>query len=93
MAVGKKTGGRKKGTPNKLTATVKDSILAAFDEVGGSAYLAKTAETHPAAFLTLLGKVLPIQAEISGLHGGPLQTVSMTAQEFAEVAKGIAADV
>jgi hypothetical protein len=93
MAIGKKTGGRKKGTPNKLTATVKDSILAAFDDVGGSAYLAETARTHPAAFLTLLGKVLPIQAEISGPHGGPMQAVNLTADQFADIAKGIAADV
>lgn len=72
MALGKKTGGRKRGTPNKLTATVKDSILAAFDEVGGTAYLVDMAREYPVAFMTLIGKVLPIQAELSGPGGGSL---------------------
>lgn len=30
-----KTGGRKKGTPNKLTKAVKDIIASAADELGG----------------------------------------------------------
>lgn len=72
MALGKKTGGRGKGTPNKLTKTVKDSILAAFDEAGGVAYLVERAKEHPVAFMALLGKVLPIQAELSGPNGDPL---------------------
>jgi hypothetical protein len=32
MALGKKTGGRKKGTPNKTTAALKDAILTAAEE-------------------------------------------------------------
>jgi len=59
MAIGKKTGGRSKGTPNKLTASVKESIEQAFSEVGGTAYLVTQAHENPVAFLTLLGKVLP----------------------------------
>jgi hypothetical protein len=54
-----KTGGRKKGTPNKLTASVKDAIEQAFDEVGGVQYLVTQARENPAAFMTLIGKVLP----------------------------------
>lgn len=69
-AGGAKTGGRKKGQPNKLTATVKESILAAFDQVGGSAYLARQASENPTAFMALLGKVLPTQ--ITGAEGAPL---------------------
>lgn len=65
MAAGRKTGGRQPGTPNKLTAQVKDSILAAFDQVGGVDYLARTAESHPQAFMSLLGRVLPIQTEVN----------------------------
>lgn len=62
-----KTGGRKKGTPNKLTATVKEAIERAFHEVGGHAYLVKQAKENPQAFITLLGKVIPLQvaAEIA----------------------------
>lgn len=61
MAKGAKTGGRKKGTPNKTTASVKAAIAAAFDEVGGSAYLVRIAEENPVAFCTLIGKLLPLQ--------------------------------
>lgn len=57
----KKTGGREAGTPNKITATVKMMVLAALDKVGGEAYLAKLAKSHPQAFATLLGKVMPTQ--------------------------------
>lgn len=59
MALGKKTGGRKKGTPNKATAELKDAILSAFDSVGGSTYLVEVAKEHPQVFCTLLSKVLP----------------------------------
>ena len=63
MAKGRKTGGRIAGTPNKLTGAVRDLILAALDDVGGQAYLARQAEQSPAAFMTLLGKVLPMTVQ------------------------------
>jgi hypothetical protein len=34
-------------------------ILGALDDAGGQAYLAEQAHQNPAAFLTLLGRVLP----------------------------------
>jgi hypothetical protein len=55
------SAGRKKGVPNKLTADLKAAILAAFDEVGGAAYLRSVATTDPRTFCMLLGKVLPNQ--------------------------------
>ena len=61
MAAGRKTGGRKAGTPNKFTAELKDMILTALDGAGGVEYLQSTAVSHPAAFLSLVGKVLPLQ--------------------------------
>lgn len=73
MAKGKKTGGRNKGTPNKITKDVREAILGAFDEVGGQAYLAKVANDIPQVFCTLLGKVLPTQ--ITGDPDNPLQVV------------------
>ena len=56
-----KTGGRKAGTPNKMTKALKDMILGALDDVGGQAYLAAQAEANPKAFLALVGRVLPLQ--------------------------------
>ena len=58
-----KTGGRRKGTPNKVNAQLKEMILQALDEAdpeGGIAYLKKQATDNPASFLTLIGKVLPM---------------------------------
>jgi hypothetical protein len=69
MAKGRKTGGRVAGTPNKLTGAVRELILAALDGVGGQAYLERVAEQNPAAFLTLLGKVLPLQVNGSAADG------------------------
>jgi hypothetical protein len=55
-----KTGGRTKGTPNKLTGAVKEMILQALDQAGGVDYLVKQAKKNPGAFLALVGKVLPL---------------------------------
>ena len=55
-----KTGGRKKGASNKVTKDVKEMILAALDKKGGVEYLQQQADDNPVAFLTLVGKVLPL---------------------------------
>ena len=52
--------GRPKGVPNKSTKALKDMILAALDTVGGPSYLVAQASANPTAFLTLIGKVLPM---------------------------------
>jgi hypothetical protein len=44
-----------------MTTDVKAMILGALESVGGQEYLAKQAWESPAAFMTLLGKVLPTQ--------------------------------
>ena len=53
--------GRPKGVKNKLTMQVKEMILAALDKAGGIEYLAHQADENPSAFLSLVGKVLPLQ--------------------------------
>jgi len=55
----KKTGGRKKGTPNKVTSSVKEAIMNAFDKVGGEEYLMEVAKNDHRTFCSLLGRVLP----------------------------------
>lgn len=69
MAKGVKTGGRQKGSPNKVSRELKDMILGALDEAGGQAYLVRQAESSPAAFMTLVGKVLPMQVNGPGEQG------------------------
>jgi hypothetical protein len=45
-------------------------ILGALSAAGGQKYLEQQAKANPTAFLTLLGKVLPLQ--VSGEGGGPM---------------------
>lgn len=68
MATGRKTGGRAKGTPNKTTAALKDMILKALDDAGGVQYLLTQAHDNPNAFMTLVGKVLPL--DVNNKHEG-----------------------
>ena len=66
----RKTGGRRKGTPNKLSGALKDMILTALDRAGGVAYLVRQSEENPVAFMALLGKVLP-QTVAASEDGAP----------------------
>ena len=71
---GERRGGRKKGTPNKFTAELKEMILQAAEQAGGEGgtvgYLKTQATANPGPFLSLLGKVLPLQ--VSGADGGAI---------------------
>ena len=58
--------GRKAGVPNKITATLKDMILQSLSNVGGSAYLERQAVKQPAAYMALIGRVLPLQVKQDG---------------------------
>lgn len=70
---GQKTGGgSRKGIPNKVTKTVKEMVVGALDAVGGQAYLERQAEENPKAFLTLVGKVMPIQVVGGGEDDAPI---------------------
>ena len=75
MALGKKTGGRVAGTPNKTTVALKEAILAAAEAAGGdegaTGYLTWLARENSSAFGSLLGKVLPTQ--ITGKDDGPIE--------------------
>lgn len=70
MAKGRKTGGRQKGSPNKLTASMKEAFREAFDARGGVPALIAWAETNETAFYNLVGRLIP--TEMTGPEGGPL---------------------
>ncbi len=72
---GKPGPGRPKGVVNKVTADVKAMILEALDGAGGAAYLQSQARENPAAFMTLVGKVLPLT--VTGDKDAPL-TLTIT---------------
>lgn len=60
--------GRPPGSQNKVNKALKEMILEALDNAGGTAYLAEQAEKSPSAFLALVGKVLPM--ELKAEHSG-----------------------
>lgn len=62
--------GRPKGVPNKTTAALKDMILGALSNKGGMAYLERQADENPTAFMTLVGKVLPL--DVNNKHEGEI---------------------
>ncbi len=78
-----RVGGRQKGTPNKLPGQVKQMILAALDAVGGVEYLSAQAKENPTAFMTLVGKVLPLQ--VSNDPDNPIPGVTLVNAISAEV--------
>jgi hypothetical protein len=53
--------GRPKGAQNKITRELKTMILEALENKGGVEYLERQADENATAFLTLIGKVLPLQ--------------------------------
>lgn len=67
---GERRGGRQKGTPNKVSSDVRNMVNEALAQAGGVEYLVAQARANPAAFLTLVGKVIP--KEVTGAGGVPL---------------------
>lgn len=63
---GERRGGRQKGTPNRVTGALKDMILQALANVGGVEYLEKQADAQPGHFMSLVGRVLPLQVKDGG---------------------------
>ena len=82
IAPEKRQRGRPLGSRNKIPALLKDAILMAAedaDEEGLVGFLKKQALTNPVAFMSLLGKVLPLQT--TGEGGGPLEIRWLPPQE------------
>jgi hypothetical protein len=69
--------GRKKGTPNAVTASVKEAVLAAFGRVGGVEYLVAVAKSEPKVFIPLLGKCMP-----QVLQGDELRPLTVRIMRF-----------
>ena len=73
--------GRPKGSVNKTTALLKDAILKVAENAGNKvgsdglvSYLEDQATANPGPFMSLLGKVLPMQ--IAGDQENPLRTIT-----------------
>ena len=76
---GERRGGRQKGTPNKISGTVREMVLEALAQKGGTEWLKEQMDKNPSAYMALLGKILPQQH--TGLNDGPLSIRWMTQEE------------
>jgi hypothetical protein len=70
---GVKLGGRKKGVPNKVTASVKDAFTAAYKSIGGDKALADWARANPTHFYQLYAKLIPQDINKTVEHRVPTQ--------------------
>lgn len=68
------TSGRTKGTPNKVTVSVREAVVEAFHKAGGAKYLETVAQNDPRTFCALVSKLIPqdVRAELTGAAGGPI---------------------
>ena len=55
----KRYGGRTKGTPNKVTASMREAWREAFDRLGGVDSLVAWGQTEPTEFYRLVTKLIP----------------------------------
>ena len=73
----RKTGGRRKGTPNKTGAAIREAMLAVFSELQAGAqadngHFLEWARDHSTDFYKLATKLLP--AQVTGEDGAPVVT-------------------
>lgn len=86
--------GNKRG-PAKMTRLLKDAILQAAAEAGGEdglvGYLRSQALRNPAPFLSLLGRVLPMQ--LAGDPENPIEVHHSAAVELKSILAGMSANM
>lgn len=75
-----KTGGRKAGTPNRVTASIKGALLEAFDRMGGVDALTRWGEEHPSEFYSLVGRLVPREP----MPAAPVERVQLLSREERE---------
>lgn len=71
--------GRPKGLQNKMSTDLKEMILAALSAAGGVQYLTDQAVLNPNAFMSLVGKVLPMTVNADVKNSG---TINVTIKQF-----------
>jgi hypothetical protein len=62
----RKGSGRKIGSQNKVPVEMKIMIRNALEKLGGEDYLVSAGKDNLAAFLSLLGKIIPQEQKITG---------------------------
>ena len=67
---GKREGsGRKAGTPNKISATVKQNVINVFERLGGEDHMVMWATENPNQFYNIYAKMMPTQSELGTIDG------------------------
>lgn len=56
--------GRKEGTPNKLSGTAKENVLAVFLRLGGIDAMVKWGKENPTDFYRLYARLIPQQIDV-----------------------------
>lgn len=69
MAKGLKTGGRKKGTPNKITKAFRTAVLSVFNDLGGETHMGKWATDNPTEFYKIAARLIPTEVVGAGEDG------------------------
>jgi hypothetical protein len=69
MAKGLKTGGRTKGTPNKITSAFKDAVRTVYEDIGGHRAFAEWARENPGDFYRIAARLIPTEVHSTGLAG------------------------
>lgn len=66
-----KTGGRRKGTPNKVSLSLKQAVLDTFEKLGGIRHMVAWAKKNPNDFYRLAARLIPpgVPVQIDGLYG------------------------
>ena len=68
MADRRKTGGRKRGTPNKITTAFKDAVRIVYDDLGGHSAFTEWARENPGDFYKICARLIP--GEIASRDSG-----------------------
>jgi hypothetical protein len=76
--------GRPKGATNKVTGDIKAMVDGALAAKGGQKWLEEQADINPVAFMTLIGKCLPKDLNVSGQLGTYTATPIPTEQRHSD---------
>src|SRR4051812_26293911 len=74
--------GRKKGVPNKTTASAKQAFALAFDGIGGAKALQVWAAENQTEFYKLFARLIP--TEVTGKDGDPIAHTVTQVWQFGE---------
>ena len=64
---------RTKGAQNKLSGLAKENIAAVFVRLGGTKAMSDWAEENRTEFYRIYARLLPIETQVSGPNGQPIQ--------------------